>query len=250
MVNEIKRDLNRAIYSLPFLWSSLAMVIAIAMGAGLKMLFPGEIGPGVVNGYHSQLILAGLSSKILLMVVPIICTLPYTGGFLDEYQSGFIKPYLIRCHKSGYIRGKVLGPGISGGLALSLGIFISYLLASLIYKPLELADPMALSSVHVVVSKMLVFFFCGCLWASVGSLLANITLSKYMAYGAPFVIYYVLIILSDRYFPSLYVLNPEEWLTPENPWVGGDWGIMLLIVLFTVIIMMINDLVIERRIGD
>ena len=73
------------------------------------------------------------------------------------------------------------------------------------------------------------------------------TLSKYMAYGAPFVIYYVLVILSERYFHSIYVINPEEWLAPQNYWVGGDWGIMLLIVLFSLIVMMINDVVIEGR---
>jgi len=247
-VDEIKTDLKRAIYSLPFLLSCLAMILSIAIGAGAKLLFPKDIGMGLYTDYHAHLIFTGLSSDIVLMVVPILCTLPYTIAFLDEYKSGFIKPYLMKCDKSAYIKGKVVGAGISGGLALAIGILVSYFIASLVYRPLEIADPMAVSSINILVRKALVFFLCGWLWASVGSLLANITLSKYMAYAAPFVIYYVLVILSERYFHSIYVINPKEWLTPQNPWVGGDWGIMLLVILFNIIIMMINDVVIEGRI--
>ncbi|NLJ41375.1 MAG: hypothetical protein GX352_07190 [Clostridiales bacterium] len=247
-MEEIKTDLKRAIYSLPFLLASIAMVLAIAIGAGAKMVFPKEIGLGLNFNYHWDLIFQGLSSNIVLMIVPIICTLPYTSAFLDEYKSGFLKPYLIKCDKSAYIRGKVLTGGISGGLALALGILLSYFLASLIYKPLQIADPQAISPINILLKKTLVFFLCGFLWASLGSLLANITLSKYMAYGAPLVIYYVLVILSERYFHSVYVINPEEWLAPENYWPGGDWGIMLLIILLSLIIMMVNDVVIEGRI--
>jgi hypothetical protein len=247
-VDEIKTDLKRAIYSLPFLLSCLAMILAIAIGAGAKLLFPGGIGMGLQINYHAQLIFTGLSSDIVLMVVPILCTLPYTAAFLEEYKSGFIKPYLMKCDKSAYIKGKIIGAGMSGGLALSVGILISYFIASLVYKPLEIADPMAVSSINILVRKALVFFLCGWLWASVGSLLANITLSKYMAYVAPFVIYYVLVILSERYFHSIYVINPEEWLAPKNSWVGGDWGIMLLVILVNIIVMMINDVVTEGRI--
>ncbi len=247
-MDEIKTDLKRAIYSLPFLLSCLAMIFAIAIGAGTKLLFPEEIGMGLQTNYHAQLIFTGLSSDFVLMVVPILCTLPYTVAFLEEYKSGFIMPYLMKCNKYEYIKGKIIGAGMSGGLTLAAGILVSYFIASLVYKPLEIADPMSVSSINILVRKTLVFFLCGWLWASVGSLLANITLSKYMAYAAPFVIYYVLVILSERYFHSIYVINPEEWLSPKNSWVGGDWGIMLLVTLFNLIVMMINDVVIEGRI--
>lgn len=247
-MNEIKTDLKRAIYGLPFLLACIMMILAIAMGVGFEMLFPKHIGLGLAYDYHGQLIIGGLSSDIVLMIVPIICTLPYTVAFLEEYNSGYIKPYLIRCDKSAYIRGKVIAAGLSGGLALMLGILVAYFLASLVYKPLEIADPMALSSINIIVRKSFVFFLCGWLWASVGALFANISLSKYMAYAAPFVIFYVLVILAERYFDSIYVINPQEWLAPQNTWIGGDWGIMLLLILVNIIVMMINDVVIEGRI--
>lgn len=249
-MNELKNDLKRGINSLSFFLSIIAMMLAISIGAGVKMIFPKEIGLGLSFNYHGDLVFQGLSSNIVLMVVPIICSIPYTATFLDEYKSGFIKPYLMKCNKSAYIRGKVLGGGISGGLALAAGILLSYFLASLIYKPLQIADPLAVAPINILLKKTLIFFLCGFLWASVGLLLANMTLSKYMAYGAPFVIYYVLVIISERYFHTIYVINPEEWLAPQNYWVGGDWGIMFLIILFNLIIAMINGVVMEWRIED
>lgn len=245
---EIKTDLKRALYSLTFLLSSLAMLIVIFLGAGTSLVFPREIEMGLSNGYHSQLILFGLSSELVKMAVPILSTLPYTTAFIDEQKSGFIKSYLIRCNKARYIRGKILGAGLSGGLSLSLAILISYLLSYLIYRPLEIADPMAISSIDLLIKKVLVFFFCGCLWSSLGSLLANISSSIYMAYAGPFVIYYVLIILSERYFHNIYVINPSEWLNPNHDWPGGDLGIILLIALLIFILMIINVSLIERRI--
>ena len=69
-----------------------------------------------------------------------------------------------------------------------------------------------------------------------------------MAYAAPFVIYYVLVFLSERYFHGIYVINPKEWLAPKEFWIGGDWGIILLLILLNIIVMLINDVIIEGRI--
>ena len=52
-----------------------------------------------------------------------------------------------------------------------------------------------------------------------------------MAYAAPFIIYYLLIILHERYFTELYVLYPKEWLEPTQAW--GGWGAAILVVLLT-----------------
>jgi hypothetical protein len=51
-----------------------------------------------------------------------------------------------------------------------------------------------------------------------------------MAYASPFILYYVLIILNERYFPSLYALYPREWLFPSDAWVLGSFGATLLLM--------------------
>ena len=92
-MNTIKTDIKRAILSLPFLASCVAVVLVIAMGAGGKVLFPKDVAQGLYPFYHMQLVLNALQSDIMLIVVPILCTIPYTSAFLDEYNSGYIKTY-------------------------------------------------------------------------------------------------------------------------------------------------------------
>ncbi|NMA95678.1 MAG: hypothetical protein GX974_06520 [Clostridiales bacterium] len=75
-------------------------------------------------------------------------------------------------------------------------------------------------------------------------------MSKYTAYISPFVIYYVFVMLSERYFKDIYIMNPKEWIVPENYWPGKHWGIMLFILILTFIIMILNDVVIERRVNE
>lgn len=250
-MRELKVDIRRAIYSLPFLASVIGIILVIFMGAeGAKQLFPKNIAMGLNPFYHANMVFGALSSNIVLMAVPLLCTLPYTAAFLDEFTSGYIKTYLMKCDKQRYINAKVLAAGISGGLAVALGILGAYFLASLIYKPMELYNPNVVAPYLDLIKKSLVFLFAGCLWSSVGALLANLSLSKYMAYAAPFVIYYVLVILSERYFTSVYVINPEEWLRMQNFWPGNEWGVMLMMILLNVIIMMINSAVIERKLDS
>ena len=73
------------------------------------------------------------------------------------------------------------------------------------------------------------------LWraASVGMLFSNLTMSRYMAYASPFVIYYVLIILYERYFPVVYVLYPKEWLAPSSLWLYGNAGVLMIVAELT-----------------
>ena len=75
----------------------------------------------------------------------------------------------------------------------------------------------------------------GALWSSIGLLLGTITGSKYMAYASPFVLYYVLIILHERYLPDLFILYPKEWIAPSAHWQFGVTGVLLLVGELTVL---------------
>ena len=247
-MNTIKTDIKRAILSIPFLASCVTVVLAIMMGAGGKVLFPKNIEQGLYPFYHIQLVLNALSSNIMLMVVPIICTIPYTSSFLDEYKSGYIKMYLLKTYKPDYVKAKILATGLSGGLVFVIGILTATFLASLVYRPMEIAAPEMVSPLLQIVTKALLYFVCGFLWSSVGMLLANISLSKYMAYASPFVIYYMMVILSERYFRNVYVINPKEWLIMQNYWPANELGIMLLLVLIIIPVVIVSSVAIHRKI--
>lgn len=155
---------------------------------------------------------AGFASEWYQISVPVLAALPYSAAWLNEYQSGYIKVYLPRCGMSSYIWGKFLSCGISGGALLALAYFFY-----------------AWSEQGETSGKYTLIFLSGMLWAVVAATLAAAADSRYVAYGGGFVLYYMLVILVERYFPALYCLDPGEWYAPEHVWVLGDGGIILML---------------------
>lgn len=190
------------------------------------------------NGFHHTCIMNALASDAMTLALPIIAALPFTSSFIDDIKSGFVKEYLPRTTKSSYLLGKIFGSLVSGGLSVSLGVLLGYLVAALVFSPMEAAlEPGAAARPYFeeLMGKALLFFCSGAFWSLVGLTLATLTNSKYMAYASPFVLYYVLIILYERYFDTLYVLYPKEWTNPSAFWMWGNAGVMLLLLELSII---------------
>lgn len=190
------------------------------------------------NGFHHTCVMNALTSDAMTLALPIIAALPFTSTFIDDIKSGFVKEYLPRTTKSGYLLGKIFGSLVSGGLSVSLGVLLGYLVAALVFSPMEAAlEPGAAARPYFeeLMGKALLFFCSGAFWSLVGLTLATLTNSKYMAYASPFVLYYVLIILYERYFDTLYVLYPKEWTNPSAFWMWGNAGVVLLLLELSII---------------
>ncbi|MFR0986393.1 MAG: hypothetical protein ACLSFZ_07560 [Frisingicoccus sp.] len=129
-----------------------------------------------------------------------------------------------------YILGKILSCGISGG-----GV---ELLGSWIYVCLKYDENMQWSPLLIFVSGML--------WAVLAAVLAALSNSRYIAYGGAFVLYYVLVILHERYFQTLYCLHPYEWLAPEHTWIFGEWGVVFLITGLMLVLFCLYDVILRR----
>ena len=125
----IKSDIKRALTSWGFWAGSAGMIIAILIGASeaIVPVIQKGIGEGLPEGFHAQTLLTALSSDIMLLSVPILCALPFTSAFVDDYKSGFIKQYLPRSGRGSYIKGKLVATGISGGLTLFFGHYVHVL---------------------------------------------------------------------------------------------------------------------------
>ena len=101
-----------------------------------------------------------------------------------------------------------------------------------------------------IFGKSLVFFLFGAFWSLVGLAFATGTDSKYMAYGSPFIIYYVLIILAERYFKNFALLNPKQWISPTEVWPGGSWGLALLMLELIVLVGLVFSFLCKRRLSS
>ena len=250
------------------------MAVAAFFGVFDQMLpvFQGDFAEtGLYEGFTIQLTFAALSSDVVLLILPILAAIPFTSAFLDDYKSRFIREYLPRIGKKRYVNAKVLTTAFAGGITLFVGVILVLAVFAILFLPMEApadmqeqtgyaaaaADSMtqelditAQLNFTELMTRSFVFFLCGCLWSLVGGLLAAITQSKYMAYASPFVFYYVLVILSERYFKEAYVINPQEWVNPMGDWVGGTWGVALFVGELIVIAGLVYAYVIGRRLRD
>lgn len=190
------------------------------------------------NGFSANLILSALESDWMTLALPILCAIPCTASFVEEIKSGFIKEYLPRTTVKRYLGEKISACVLSGGIVPFLGILASYGLICLVFLPMEapLEEGMEASPyLAEILSRSVLFFLSGGFWALVGMTFAALTGSKYMAYASPFIFYYVLIILNERYFNDLYILYPKEWLNPSDFWVLGSWGAAIWVAELSVL---------------
>lgn len=164
---------------------------------------------------------AGFQSDLFRISVPVLTSLPYSAAWLSEYQSGFIKEYLPRCGQTSYILGKFLACGISGGAIPAI--------ACSLYRWLGEGNLHLLHGSEEMPEKIFLVFLSGMFWAVAAAVLAAAANSRFVAYGGSFVLFYVLVILYERYFTALYCLYPVEWYAPEHMWVLGDTGTVLML---------------------
>jgi hypothetical protein len=267
----LKTDIKRAVFTWQFCAGGIGLAVAAFFGVFEKILplFQGEYADGLDKGYTISLIFSGLSSDIVLLVLPILCTIPYTAAFLDDYNNKFYRAYLPRAGREKYVNARVISTALSGGLVLVLGVILIALILGIVFLPSEVAEELPKMSGHAPpiennISNSLIaqknfmglvvvaftYFLNGVVWALVGSLLCVITKSKYVAYASPFVLYYVLVMLTERYFKKVYVLNPMEWVMPTGDWVLGRWGMSLFLLELVVILAFLYGSVMNQRLKD
>lgn len=250
MKRAVCAGLSQAIFSRGFIISAAGTALILLLSSVQGILAGFRAAELLSPGYHNDLVMRALSSEAMALALPILAALPYTASFVDDVKSGFIKEYLPRTTVPRYIAGKAAACAVSGGLALALGILAAYGFAALMFLPME-AYPKAGESVPnyfiSLVETVLMFFASGAFWSLTGMTFAALTNSKYMAYASPFVLFYLLIILYERYFDKLFVLYPREWLNPSPRWVFGKIGVAVLLTEFSVLMALAFAFAAKRR---
>ncbi|HEY4032899.1 MAG TPA: hypothetical protein VGL94_02930 [Ktedonobacteraceae bacterium] len=253
MIYTMRSDIRRAILSKGFLAGVIGIVAVIALTSVTGILKTFANSPLLPSSYHALIVVNALPSDPVVLAMPIICTLPFTPAFVDDMQSGFIKQFLPRTGINAYIWGKLAACAIAGGFVLFSGIVLTYVLSTLVFMPLETTfteGGVVGTSFMLLLGKAAVFFFSGMFWSLVGLTVAGVTQSKYMAYASPFIFYYILIILYERYFGTFYYLYPKEWLNPSQIWGQGNWGLILFLTLLTLAISVVFTIFARRKLGN
>lgn len=252
-IRTIRTTIKQSLYSIGFLIGCIGTILVIFLSSLQNILIALGTDGLLENGFHDTLILNALVSNGMILALPMLAALPYTSSFINDLKSGFIKFNITRTSRRGYILGKYVACAVSGGLGLIMGIIAAYVISALVFLPMEAPLPKdAESPIYFaeIMEKVLLFFFSGAFWSVVGLTVATLTNSKYMAYASPFVIYYVLIILYERYFDGFYILYPKEWTAPSSSWMWGNVGVILMLSELIIIMGMVFGSVAKRRIAQ
>ena len=255
MNETISTDCRRAVIGPVFFLSVCAVPFILAAGCMnelYKALFYSETGI-LPAGSHWTMLWTGLSSDAMVFVVPILAAVPYTAAYLDDIQSGYIKAALPRSGAGRYILGKLAACALSGGLVQVCGIVLSAGLSFLLISPKEYADPAGFfppGTLPQLLDSCVCFFCAGALYAVFGLAVSAFTESRYLAYTAPFILQYFLIILRVRYFKTVYVLDPREWLSPSAAWPLGSAGPVILMAELLLLCSAAFAAAASRRLGS
>ena len=178
-----------------------------------------------VEGFHIQILTEGFQSDALISFLPILAALPFGGCFVDDLKSKFARFFLVRSSYRTYIVSRIIVGFLAGGLAILAGALIP------IEREIEGIEPAAIDGLIEICFLLLVN---GGFWSVVGMAMSTLMESKYISYATPFVLYYLLVILYERYFSDLFIIYPKTWTDP-GAWPFGCWGAAIFLLEMTLI---------------
>lgn len=155
-------------------------------------------------------------------IFPII---PYGLGFVEEYNTGYIKVVISRSGKKVYIRNKIISCLVSGGgmMAAAFGmIFLVCLIGGSRVTEESVSEFYALSAWQpyvtvwggklVLLMKLALAFAHGAVWGLAALLVSSLYVNRYAVLMIPFIVYQI-----AWHFMQNSVLNPVYLLR-------ADWG--------------------------
>lgn len=254
-------DLKRSIRS-PRMLASILLVAAAAIVAVLTnsdfistmQTFDPAKEALPTNFCHSMMREA-LTADTVLAVVPIAAALPFSCCLIEDIKSGFYKHYLPHTNRKKYVASKVGTNAIASALAVVVGLFIAYAAAYAYFMPLQeaytLAEEQALSMelFKMNIETILRFIPAAVLWASIALTCGTAGMDKFLSYISPFISYYILVIVSERYFRDIYVLNPKNYLRPVVGWPSQN-SALILSCCIAVLLLMIAFAAVSAKVAD
>lgn len=189
----------------------------------------------IPKGFHIELLIQGLQSDTVSSFLPILAALPFGGCFVDDLKSKFARFFLIRSSYRAYIVSRIIVGFLAGGLAILSGALIAWGATAAMLIPIEREiEGMEPVAIDRLIEICFLLFVNGGFWSVVGMAMSTLMESKYISYATPFVFYYLLVILYERYFSDLFIIYPKTWTDPAA-WLFGCWSAAIFLLGITII---------------
>lgn len=228
-------------------WWAASCICLAAMAFGIPFH---EIKIPLGTGSFLSMFQEALNHKIILFLIPVVSVLPVGGIYVRESASGFLKLYITRINRMDYIKRKTIQIYAGGFLTLFAAGITAFILCFLGFYPLELKGVITLEMIWEALSLLLRISLTGGIVAELSGIFGAVFQNYYMAYGLPFVSFYMLIILKERYFSDLYALYPAEWITCQQDWGANHTGIWMFFGIFSIASMLLHGLALYKKLQE
>ena len=216
-------------------WLSIAILVCLIFATFLQpVLFTLRQRENFQQGYHNELVMRALSSRMISSFLPTLAAIPLASGYLDEVKSKFVRFCLIRENYANYLFNHCFSCWVCGGGAVLCGTLLAWGITILSFMPIEQSTVGYRDISFNITAKIMLMFLCGGFWAVVGMTISAFMESQYIAYVSSFVIYYLLIIFCERYLPNAFLLYPLNWTKPDV-WPFGTLGATIFLLELTAI---------------
>lgn len=184
---------------------------------------------GALDPLFAHTVMAkALTNDMFLAVLPIVAALPFATAVIEDVKSGYIKQYLPLVTKRSYAVSKAFSCVLASVLAVAVGLWLVYFGIYAYHMPLqkafELADEQR-AAAELFGSNVGIMLRClpaAALWSALALAVGTAGMNKFLAYISPFICYYVLVIIAERYFRDVLVLNPKNYIAVSSEWDGGS----------------------------
>lgn len=228
-----------------FWLTALAAFFGIA--AGLPVV---GIELPLAAGSFLNFFMKALESKVLLFLIPILAVFPMGAVYVRESSGGFIKLYISRMSRMEYIERKLVQIYGAGFLIFFFAGLLLLLVSFMCIYPFEKKGELTMEMVWEALLPLLRVSMAGGILSGISGIFAEVFCNYYMAYGLPFVCYYLLIIIKERYLPRMYAFYPPEWIKCGQYWGVGNSGIWVFLVMLSAVVMLINGLLLHYRLRE
>lgn len=191
-----------------------------------------------------------LTSEPLIFFLPLASVLAYGDSFVQDIQSSYIRILISRQDRGAYVQNRMRACICSGGLLWLLAGICSLLILFLLLFVREKAGAWNQKILQEAFWRLLRLALIGSWCSSMAGVFGAFFMSSYMAFGLPFLSYYLLIILHDRYFQNYAAIDPVEWLKLQKDWGENGIGVYLVILALIVLFGVLGRLVMRERLEE
>lgn len=224
-------DIRRSVFS--FRWLAASVLIAGAVltavltdSTYIETMRYFRLHGGTLDSLFAHTVMAkALTNDMLLACLPIAAALPFSTAVIEDVKSGYIKQFLPLVSKRSYAVSKLCSCALASVLAVAVGLGLVYFGIYVYHMPLQKAFELAeeqRAAAELFGSNLEIMLRClpaAALWSALALCIGTAGMNKFPAYISPFICYYVLVIIAERYFRDVLVLNPKNYIT-----ASGDLG--------------------------